>query len=475
MLSLFNDDFSSDSFSDVFGDGGRDKPQDGAERSNAVADSSQGETSQAKKAPLNFEPNLFGANEKSNPTNGSLAEQNRFCALKIDTSRVGSSASIRSPIMIPAGVSPRELLESPVFLPNALAQPSPTTGKLPFLMRAHAKPTTPSVHKKAQDLSRDDRTISFENILRPKTPSSSNLDKSDTGEVANTSNPEARDIIDVSSTLSSEDEDGTMEIHGTVSLGLDGDEGATKSRKRKMDFVTRASTIDIGALASTAVREARVIVQTTSEVDILDDGYRWRKYGQKVVKGNPNPRSYYKCTYPGCWVRKHVERSSNDLTSVITTYEGRHSHDVPAARNSEHPSSIPNVVQPAATQPNGLHRMSEPAPGSLAQFSGAAACGSLGRPGAAGGFPLGMLPNGMVVVPVQALRAAVPVQMAGHLPAMQGYPRLVLQRGEADLNPAARPGLPAASGNGPVAYQRLMGRFERQEDETRKKRNGPRM
>jgi len=38
------------------------------------------------------------------------------------------------------------------------------------------------------------------------------------------------------------------------------------------------------------VREPRVVVQTTSDIDILDDGYRWRKYGQKVVKGNPNPR-----------------------------------------------------------------------------------------------------------------------------------------------------------------------------------------
>lgn len=37
-------------------------------------------------------------------------------------------------------------------------------------------------------------------------------------------------------------------------------------------------------------KEPRVVVQTTSDVDILDDGYRWRKYGQKVVKGNPNPR-----------------------------------------------------------------------------------------------------------------------------------------------------------------------------------------
>ena len=41
---------------------------------------------------------------------------------------------------------------------------------------------------------------------------------------------------------------------------------------------------------SRTVREPRIVVQTTSDIDILDDGYRWRKYGQKVVKGNPNPR-----------------------------------------------------------------------------------------------------------------------------------------------------------------------------------------
>ncbi|XP_020578727.1 probable WRKY transcription factor 4 [Phalaenopsis equestris] len=84
------------------------------------------------------------------------------------------------------------------------------------------------------------------------------------------------------------------------------------------------------------VTEPRIIVQTTSEVDLLDDGYRWRKYGQKVVKGNPHPRSYYKCTYGGCSVRKHVERASKDPKAVITTYEGKHNHDVPAARNSSH-------------------------------------------------------------------------------------------------------------------------------------------
>lgn len=44
------------------------------------------------------------------------------------------------------------------------------------------------------------------------------------------------------------------------------------------------------ASGNRTVREPRIVVQTTSEIDILDDGYRWRKYGQKVVKGNPNPR-----------------------------------------------------------------------------------------------------------------------------------------------------------------------------------------
>lgn len=36
--------------------------------------------------------------------------------------------------------------------------------------------------------------------------------------------------------------------------------------------------------------EPRIVVQTTSAVDIVNDGYRWRKYGQKLVKGNSNPR-----------------------------------------------------------------------------------------------------------------------------------------------------------------------------------------
>lgn len=52
-------------------------------------------------------------------------------------------------------------------------------------------------------------------------------------------------------------------------------------------------------------------------------------------------RSYYKCTNVGCPVRKHVERASTDIKAVITTYEGKHNHDVPAARNSGHDMAAP--------------------------------------------------------------------------------------------------------------------------------------
>ncbi|KAL9276234.1 hypothetical protein ACSQ67_026222 [Phaseolus vulgaris] len=34
------------------------------------------------------------------------------------------------------------------------------------------------------------------------------------------------------------------------------------------------------------LRELPVCFQTRSDVDVLDDGYKWRKYGQKVVKNS---------------------------------------------------------------------------------------------------------------------------------------------------------------------------------------------
>ena len=41
------------------------------------------------------------------------------------------------------------------------------------------------------------------------------------------------------------------------------------------------------------LREPRFCFQTRSDVDVLDDGYKWRKYGQKVVKNSLHPRYFF--------------------------------------------------------------------------------------------------------------------------------------------------------------------------------------
>lgn len=54
-------------------------------------------------------------------------------------------------------------------------------------------------------------------------------------------------------------------------MGAMGDEGKMKVRKRRR-------------------REPRFCFQTRSDIDVLDDGYKWRKYGQKIVKNCLHPR-----------------------------------------------------------------------------------------------------------------------------------------------------------------------------------------
>ncbi|XP_047318089.1 probable WRKY transcription factor 48 [Impatiens glandulifera] len=91
-------------------------------------------------------------------------------------------------------------------------------------------------------------------------------------------------------------------------------------------------------------REPRFAFMTKSEVDQLDDGYRWRKYGQKAVKNSPYPRSYYRCTFASCGVKKRVERSSDDPSIVITTYEGTHKHPCPVTQRGINIGMFPGTA-----------------------------------------------------------------------------------------------------------------------------------
>ncbi|NP_001147635.1 WRKY transcription factor WRKY62 [Zea mays] len=65
-----------------------------------------------------------------------------------------------------------------------------------------------------------------------------------------------------------------------------------------------------------------------ADANHLRDCYQWRKYGQKVTRDNPYPRSYFRCAYaPSCPVKKKVQRSADDNLMLVATYEGEHNHE----------------------------------------------------------------------------------------------------------------------------------------------------
>ncbi|KAK7336018.1 hypothetical protein VNO80_28213 [Phaseolus coccineus] len=78
---------------------------------------------------------------------------------------------------------------------------------------------------------------------------------------------------------------------------------------------------------------SRVYVRTEASDTslIVKDGYQWRKYGQKVTRDNPSPRAYFKCSFaPSCPVKKKVQRSVDDQSVLVATYEGEHNHPHPS-------------------------------------------------------------------------------------------------------------------------------------------------
>jgi hypothetical protein len=58
------------------------------------------------------------------------------------------------------------------------------------------------------------------------------------------------------------------------------------------------------AAAEGPMRTDRIAFRMRSDEEVLDDGYKWRKYGKKAVKNSPNPRYFAS----GITIRRCVTR-----------------------------------------------------------------------------------------------------------------------------------------------------------------------
>uniref|UniRef100_A0A7C9EXZ6 WRKY domain-containing protein n=1 Tax=Opuntia streptacantha TaxID=393608 RepID=A0A7C9EXZ6_OPUST len=289
-------------------------------------------------------------------TGGSIAERRAakfgFNAVKISNPRFRSngllpSPGVRSPYLtIPPGISPTALLNSPIMVPNP--QPSPTTGTFASPPVDKGNEMLISASHAEMDKVRDDglSSISKPRVdpipmdcvlaaeiqvcstsavaqslvahLQLQTLTSLNLPtdiklptKIPTEVTVDNDHADLRPGRNMSHNLTINDKSNTFQSGHSDAVAC------VQMQDMNKHFVGEDSVAH-----NSLVRDQKA---PTSTLRTAEDGYTWRKYGQKQVKGSEYPRSYYKCTHPNCEVKKKVEHS-HDGQIIEIIYKGTHSH-----------------------------------------------------------------------------------------------------------------------------------------------------
>ncbi|XP_010938278.3 uncharacterized protein [Elaeis guineensis] len=132
-------------------------------------------------------------------------------------------------------------------------------------------------------------------------------------------------------------------------------EGSSGSGKRPAGPLTQRSSRRRRDTDGTIVR---VPALRTGNMELPpDDGYTWRKYGQKEILGSRFPRSYYRCThksYYGCEAKKQVQRLDEDPYTYEIKYCGNHSCHTsitPLLISSMAPTTTTNTNNPQGEAP----------------------------------------------------------------------------------------------------------------------------
>ncbi|XP_008234092.2 PREDICTED: WRKY transcription factor 55 [Prunus mume] len=101
-----------------------------------------------------------------------------------------------------------------------------------------------------------------------------------------------------------------------------------------------------------------------------EDGFTWRKYGQKEIMGSRFPRSYYRCTHQklyNCPAKKQVQRLNNDPLTFEVMYRGEHTCHMSATAPSIPPPSAEhhNATQESMAQTLATTTTADPPTASL--------------------------------------------------------------------------------------------------------------
>ncbi|TVU45827.1 hypothetical protein EJB05_05330, partial [Eragrostis curvula] len=83
--------------------------------------------------------------------------------------------------------------------------------------------------------------------------------------------------------------------------------------------------------------EAAAETGNGSQLVMPEDGYEWKKYGQKFIKNIQKIRSYFRCRHKSCGAKKKVEWDPSHAGSDMRiVYDGAHQHgDPPSATGGQ--------------------------------------------------------------------------------------------------------------------------------------------
>ncbi|KAG2638002.1 hypothetical protein PVAP13_2NG560500 [Panicum virgatum] len=243
-------------------------------------------------------------------------------------------------LTIPAGFSPGALLDSPVLLNNFKVEPSPTTGTLSMAAIIN-KSTHLDILPSPRDRSagsghedEDSRDFEFKPHLscQPAGPAVNDPNHHDTSMQNHTSS--SSNLMTENKSLYSQES-----IHQTANIS------SVPNQPVAIVGPSDNMPADVGTSEMNQMNSSENAAQETQTENIAEksaeDGYNWRKYGQKHVKGSENPRSYYKCTHPNCEVKKLLERSlDGQITEVV--YKGIHNHPKPQPNRRLSAGAVPS-------------------------------------------------------------------------------------------------------------------------------------